>query len=374
MEKNFKAIKRIFCLIIILGQLVVLASCLSNSTEDSNSINNPNDSQTGDAGNNDEQSNSNSIKVWQNIRFDLFDTVSYVFSYKGDSVEEFTENSNNAFAILEEYHKLFDIYHEYNGIVNLATINKNAGKEAMTVDYKLVKFLKYAKEIYSLTKGETNVMLGPVLKLWHDARTAKDHIPSMESLQNAYKYSSIDLLEIDEVNNTVRIKDVNGRIDVGALGKGYATEKVAEYLESIGCTSYVLNFGGNLRVIGTRTDGTGWNTGVTNPFGDSQFSLYLNIKDTACVTSGDYERFYVYEGKKYHHIIDKDTLMPAEHFTSITILTKDSGLADALSTALFTMPYEEGVALINSLEDVEAIWIFRDKTIKYTDGVIPISL
>ena len=123
MEKNFKTIKRIFCLIIILGQLVVLASCLSNSTEDSNSTNNPNDSQTEENDNNA----SNSIKVWQNIRFDLFDTVSYVYSYKGDTVEEFTEHSNNAFAILEEYHKLFDIYHEYNGIVNLATINKNAG-------------------------------------------------------------------------------------------------------------------------------------------------------------------------------------------------------------------------------------------------------
>ena len=373
MEKNFKFIKRIFCLIIILGQLVVLTSCLSNSTEDSNTTNNLEDSLTENTGN-QEQPNPNPIKVWQNIRFDLFDTVSYVYSYKGDTVEEFTENSNNAFAILEEYHKLFDIYHEYNGIVNLATINKNAGKEAMTVDAKLVAFLKYAKEIYSLTNGETNVMLGPVLKLWHDARTSKDYIPTMESLQNAYKYSSIDLLEIDDVNNTVRIKDANGRIDVGALGKGYATERVAEYLESIGCTSYVLNFGGNLRVIGTRLDGTGWNTGVTNPFGDTQFSLYLNIKDTACVTSGDYERYFVYEGKKYHHIIDKDTLMPAEYFSSITILTKDSGLADALSTALFTMSYEEGVALINSLEDVEAIWIFRDKTIKYTDGVTPISL
>ena len=370
MEKNFKTIKRIFCLIIILGQLVVLASCLSNSTEDSNSTNNPNDSQTEENDNNA----SNSIKVWQNIRFDLFDTVSYVYSYKGDTVEEFTENSNNAFAILEEYHKLFDIYHEYNGIVNLATINKNAGKEAMTVDAKLVAFLKYAKEIYSLTNGETNVMLGPVLKLWHDARTSKDYIPTMESLQNAYKYSSIDLLEIDDVNNTVRIKDANGSIDVGALGKGYATERVAEYLESIGCTSYVLNFGGNLRVIGTRLDGTGWNTGVTNPFGDTQFSLYLNIKDTACVTSGDYERYFVYEGKKYHHIIDKDTLMPADYFSSITILTKDSGLADALSTALFSMSYEDGRALVDSLEGVEVIWISRDGTIVYTDGVNPIDL
>lgn len=361
MGKNFKHLKRIFCLIIILGQLVFLSSCLSNSTEDSN------------------KEEEQQITVWQSTNLTLFNTVSNIYSYKGDSKEEFTKNSNAAYELLNEYHKLFDIYYEYSGVVNLCTINKNAGKEAMTVDPKLVEFLLYAKQIYELTNKETNVMLGPVLKLWHDARevasnSPKDkYIPTMESLEAAYKYCGIDLLEIDEKNNTVRITDPNGRIDVGALGKGYATEKVAQYLESIGCTSYVLNIGGNIRVIGTKKDGSSWKTGITNPFGDSSFSMYINIKDTACVTSGDYERYFTYQGKKYHHIIDKDTLMPAEHFASVTILTKDSGLADALSTALFTMTYEEGRTLIESLEGTEAIWIFYDKTIKYTDGVTPVK-
>ena len=343
---------------IILGQLVFLAGCPSHL----------------DTGNEQDSNDNASIKVWQSSNFALFNTVSYIYSYKGDEQADFTTNSNAAFELLEEYHKLFDIYYEYSGVVNLCTINKTAGGEPLVVEQKMIDFLLYAKEIYTLTNGETNVMLGSVLKLWHDAREKKNYVPSIDELRSANAYTSIDLLEINDENNTVRITDSNARIDVGALGKGYATEKVAQLLETMGCTSYVLNFGGNIRIIGTKQDGTGWNTGIRNPFGTTQYSMYLNISNTSCVTSGDYERYYEYEGKKYHHIIDKDTLMPAEHFSSITILTKDSGLADALSTALFSMPYEEGRALVDSLEGVDAIWISRDGTIVYTDGVNPIDL
>lgn len=359
MENIFKNIKRVFCLFIVFGQLALLAGCLSNY--------NPQE----------EQPQNN---VWSYTSFSYFDTVSYIYSYKGDEQTEFKENCNLVSKLLGEYHQLFDIYYEYSDLVNLCTINKNAGKEAMVVDQKLIDFLLYAKEIYTITKGETNVMLGPVLRLWHDARvTASDdpsmaYIPEMEKLEEALKYCSMDYLEIDDEKNTVRLSNEKARIDVGALGKGYATEKAALLLESLDCTSYVLNIGGNIRIIGTKPDGTGWNTGIKNPLGTTPYSLYLNISNTSCVTSGDYERYFIYEGQKYHHVIDKDTLMPSTYFSSVTILTKNSGLADALSTALFTMPYEEGRAIIDSLEDTEAIWIDKEGNIVYTDGVKPIDL
>lgn len=355
MENIFKFSKRIFCLFIIFGQLVLMAGCLSNLEE-------------------------KPIKPWQYVNFSYFDTVSYIYSYNGEEQTDFEKNCEPVSLLLEEYHKLFDIYHEYSGITNLCTINKNAGKDPLEVDQKLVDFLLYAKEIYNITKGETNIMLGSVLKLWHDARTtasinsANAYVPNEEDLFEASKYTDINLLEIDDEKNTVRIADPNGRIDVGALGKGYATEKAARLLESMNCYSYVLNIGGNIRIIGTKEDGSGWKTGVTDPSGESKYALYLEISDTSCVTSGDYERYFVFEGNRYHHIIDKDTLMPANYFSSITILTKDSGLADALSTALFSMNYEDGRALVDSLENVEAIWIYKDKTIVYTDKVNPIDL
>ena len=362
---NRRLQKYIVSLFILLGQLVFLAGCLNPLKSTS-------------------ETTTKKIQIWQNYNYVLFDTMSTIASYAGDEQSTFFENSNYAFSVLEEYHKLFDIYHEYDGIVNLTTINKNAGKEPLVVDKKLVDFLLYTKEIYTLTNGEINVMMGSVLKLWHDARTdginnpAEAKLPDMNLLEEASQHTGIDLLEIDETNNTVRISDPEASIDVGAIGKGYATEQAAIALEKRNVNSYVLNIGGNIKIIGTKPNGTGWNTGIKNPFYKTEpskpYSLYLNISDISCVTSGVYERYYTVEGKQYHHVIDKDTLMPSEYFSSLTILTKNSGLADALTTALFCMSYEDGLEIINKIGNVDAIWVYNDGSVVYTDGVTPIDL
>ncbi len=307
--------------------------------------------------------------------FSYFDTVSYVYSYADDSKETFETYCDGVSAILEEYNQLFDIYHEYSGVTNLRTINLNAGKEALKVDEKLIDFLVYAKETYQKTNGEMNVMMGSVLKLWHDCRSEASKnpenatIPTAEALELASAHTDISLLEIDVNNKTVRITDPQASIDVGALGKGYATEKAAQYLYDIGATSYVLNIGGNIRIIGTKKDGTGWKTGVKNPLDTNLYALTLNLADTSCVTSGDYERYFVVGGEKYHHVIDKDTLFPSVYFSSVTVITKDSGLADALSTALFTMSYEDGLALVNEIGGVDVLWITREGTLLHTEGL-----
>ncbi len=310
------------------------------------------------------------------VYFTYFDTVSNIYSYAGDSQEDFDENTAAAAKILEGYHNLFDIYYEHSGVVNLRTVNLNAGGEPMKVDQKLIDFLLYAKELYVLTGGEMNIMMGAVLRPWHDCRSAASEnpanasIPSAEVLEEASQHTSIDLLEIDEENLTVRISDPAASIDVGALGKGYATEMAAQHLESLGVTSYVLNIGGNIRIIGTKPDGSGWLTGIKDPANsDSAYIEYLNLANTSCVTSGIYERFYTVGGVQYHHIIDKDTLMPSEHFASVSVITKNSGLADALSTALFTMSYEDGLALVNSIGGVDVLWVTHEGEKFMTEGL-----
>lgn len=308
--------------------------------------------------------------------FTYFDTVSYVYSYAGDSAEQFEERSAEVSAILEEYHKFFDIYHEYSGINNLCTINKQAGGEPLPVDEKILDFLDYARQLYELTGGEMNVMMGSVLRLWHDCREAaaddpaNAKIPDRAALAAAAEHMAFSALEIDRENQTVRLTDPEASIDVGALGKGYATERAAEYLEEKGAESYVLNVGGNIRIIGTKPDGTGWVTGIRDPASaEGQFAISLRLKDTACVTSGVYERYFTVDGQRYHHIIDKDSLFPADYFASLTVLTHDSALADALSTALFCMSCEEGMELVSKLDGVEVLWIFPDGEIRYTPGV-----
>ena len=314
--------------------------------------------------------NSTKIEPKGMVNFTFFDTVSYVYCYADNTNEVFEARCNEVWGILEKYHHLFDIYYEYSGVTNLKTLNDNAGGEAMVVDQELIDFLLYAKELYALTNGEMNIMMGSVLKLWHDCREAAGAagIPTSDELAEANEHTDISILEIDEENSTVRISDPKAAIDVGALGKGYATEKAAQYLKENGADSYVLNIGGNIRIIGNKPDGSGWKTGVKNPADTSTFVSYITIANTSCVTSGNYERYFVVGGERYHHIIDKDTLMPSSYFSSVTIITADSGLADALSTALFTMSYEDGLELVEKIGGVDVLWITNDGKQYMTDG------
>jgi thiamine biosynthesis lipoprotein len=244
------------------------------------------------------------------------------------------------------------------------------------VDLELIDFLLYCKEIFTLTNGKTNIAMGSVLKLWHDDREIgaddpeKAKLPSSDALADAACHTDINSIVIDEDAGTVFLSDPDARIDVGAIGKGYATEKAARLLIDRGVTSYVLNIGGNIRAIGTKYNGNGWRTGITNPDKNSEepFVCRVDIKDTSLVTSGDYERFYTVDGVRYHHIIDPETQMPADRFSSVSVFIPDSALADALSTALFCMSYEEGKALV-SKHGAEAIWVLRNGQLLMTDGV-----
>ncbi len=309
--------------------------------------------------------------------YDYFDTVSVIISYRGDSTEEFEENAGIVRGVLEDYHRMFDIYYEYSGINNLKTVNKNAGKEPVKVDARLIDFLLYAKEIYTLTNGKTNIAMGSVLKLWHSERENGIEDPESAALPNeselfaAAEHTNINDIVIDREACTVYLADPLMRLDVGAIGKGYAAERAAQALIENGVTSYVLNIGGNIRVIGEKSDSKGWITGITNPnkSSDKSFACRIEIKNTSIVTSGDYERYYVVDGVKYHHVIDPDTNMPANYFSSVSIITLDSGLADSLSTALFCMSYEDGLSLVNKIGGVEVIWIKSDGKILTTDNI-----
>ena len=301
------------------------------------------------------------------VYYTFFDTVTYVYSYANDSAERFKSLSAECAHILKEYHELFDIYHEYEGISNLCTLNKNAGIAPVEMDERLIEFLQKAKDLCPETNGEMNVMLGSVLKLWHEAREDGTYIPTLEELQEAAEHCSIDSLIIE--GNTAYISDPLASIDVGAFGKGYATEMAVDYLEKAGAEGYVLNVGGNIRTIGEKPDGSKWKTAIKDPLDHtSSIAAKVSISDISCVTSGVYERYFTVDGVKYHHIIDKDTLMPAAYYASVTVLLKDSGLADALSTALFCMDEESGTELAGKF-GAEILWIYPDGKQSSTPGM-----
>ena len=315
-----------------------------------------------------------------------FNTVSTVLTYADTSdvnIEKYVKIANDT---LEYYHEIFDIYYEYAGVNNIRTINKNAGKSPVEVDAELIDFLEYCKELYTITQGKTNIMLGSVLSIWHGIREEADRnfgfaresdLPTEAELTEANEHTSIDLLVIDREASTVYISDAKASIDVGAIAKGYAVDRLYERIVAEGADSVVLNIGGNIRTIGLKPDNSKWTSGLTNPDKSSDESLIckLKIAETSIVTSGDYERFFYAGDKAYHHIIDPVTLYPSVYFSSVSIITESSALADALSTALFCMSYEDGLALVKSIGNIEVIWIDKDYNIKATDGaeIIPVS-
>jgi thiamine biosynthesis lipoprotein len=159
------------------------------------------------------------------------------------------------------------------------------------------------------------------------------------------------------------------RLDVGAVAKGYATEQVARWLEAQGVSGWLLNVGGNVRAVGKKPDGSLWMAGLENPDEDAKdYLAYLQLESEALVTSGSYQRYYIVDGKSYHHIIHPDTLMPSEGYLSVSVICPDSGMGDALSTALFCMPLEDGKALVESMEGVEALWLTTDGVQTTTSG------
>lgn len=306
---------------------------------------------------------------------DYFDTSTTIVGYEYIE-EEFNRVCSKITSMLDEYHKLYTIYNTYDGLNNLYEVNRSAGA-VVEVDERIIDLLLYAKEMYYKTDGMMNVAMGSVLSIWHNYRTNamsdpdKAKIPAFYKLAQAAQHTNIEDVIIDEENGTVHFADPELRLDVGAIAKGYAVEAIADTLEAQGVTGYILNVGGNVRTIGTRGDGTPWQVGIENPDKSDEsepYIAYLKLSGESLVTSGSYQRYYIVDGKSYHHIIDPQTLMPGEKYLSVSVLCPDSGMADALSTALFNMDYEKGMELVESLETVEAMWVMPDGEQKYSSG------
>lgn len=305
---------------------------------------------------------------------DYFDTVITITGYE-NSKEEFDAVANEMLSQFGEYHQLYSIYHRFDGMENLCTINElnDGAHRTVKVDRRIIDMLLYAKEMHTKTSGIMNIAMGSVLSIWHDYRTiGKDNpdkasLPPMDKLTQAANHTDISKMVIDEVNNTVTLTDPEMKLDVGAIAKGYATEQVARYFEEKGISNYVLNVGGNVRTIGTKADGEKWTIGIENPNGED-YLAYLKLGGESVVTSGSYQRFYYVDGKPYHHIIHPDTLMPATGYLSVSIVCNDSGLGDALSTALFCLPQKEGLALIESIDNAEAMWVTDDGNKTFSSG------
>lgn len=299
---------------------------------------------------------------------DVFDTVTTIIG-KADSQEAFEATAQTVHDKLLVYHQLFDIYNTYDGISNLKTVNDNAGIAPVQVDGAIIRLLQDCKEYCTATGGRVNAALGSVLRLWHEARNdglddpQHAYLPDSNALAEAAKHTDPGNIIIDEAASTVYLADPDMRLDVGAVAKGWAAEEVAKDSPE----GLLISVGGNVCATGPKdSSGTPWVVGIQNPDGgDYLHTIY--VTGGSVVTSGDYQRAYTVGGRVYHHIIDPDTLYPSDYWRSVTVVCPNSALADALSTALFLLPLEEGQQLLDAL-GAEAMWVDAQGARFYSPG------
>ncbi|MBP7401653.1 MAG: FAD:protein FMN transferase [Clostridia bacterium] len=318
----------------------------------------------------------------------LFDTVISIVAYC-TSQEDFDRMAAQAETRFTELHRLYDVYNAYEGINNLNTVNASAGGAAVPVAVEILDLLDFCRTQAAATGGRVDITLGAMLAVWSDARTAGRNdpdnavLPGMEALRSAAALSGFRHLSVDRAAGTVRIDLPGMALDVGAVAKGFATRIVEEELAAAGWESFLISNGSSSIVLHGRPfqdDKETWTIGLQNPSAllpeagqdaDAQepFIAVARLNDRAVGNSGDYQNYYRVDGKAYNHLIDPDTLLPATEYRGVSVFTDDCGLADLLSSTLFLLPYEEGRALVESMEGTDAIWIFPGGRVETTPGI-----
>ena len=312
---------------------------------------------------------------YEKVCTEYFDTVTYLTVYaSGERQAE--EYFSVMTGVLADYDRLCNRYTAPEDAPDgVAAVNAAAGK-TVSVDPRLIDVLKFAEKMHTETSEKLNVLLGPVTSLWHDCREAaaedpsSAYLPSEDVLKKAGEHISIGSLLIDREKSTVTLTDPEASIDLGAIAKGYAVEQAAQAAEEAGICA-IINAGGNVRAAGWKyNDGkSGWVIGIADPFEPSKIVTAVSVpKGTACVTSGDYQRYFEVDGQRYSHLIDPLTLCPADRFSSVTVIVGQEGaasnagasaVADALATALFLLPKESGAELAGRY-GAAVLWITPD--------------
>lgn len=293
----------------------------------------------------------------------LLDTIISISIY--DTTDE---------SIIEE---AFDLIRHYEGIYSRTLESSelfklNARKlpfinGTYTVSDELADVLKEAYYYSSLTDGAFDLTIEPISSLW-DFTSDTPVVPDRKTIAKKLPYVNYKNVHIK--GNQVSFDSEEMGIDLGAIAKGYIADRVKEFLLKKGVKSAMINLGGNVLCVGEKPDGTAFNIGIQKPFGGSNETVaVVEIKDWSVVSSGVYERCFTVDGTFYHHILDAKTGYPTDNdLIGVTIISKESVVGDGLSTSVFTLGLKKGMELIDSLEDVYAVFITDDNKLHYSNG------
>lgn len=249
-------------------------------------------------------------------------------------------------------------------------INESSGKNSVQVSPDTFFVIQKAKGYSQLTKGAFDLTIEPIVKLW-GIGTDHARIPEKEEIDSLLNLVNYEDVKLDEKMNRIQLNREGQAIDLGAIAKGYAGDEIKRILNEHGINTAFINLGGNVVTLGSKIDGSPWRIGLQNPLDErGRHIAVIEVVDETVVTSGNYERYFIEDGKRYHHIIDPKTGYPAATgVISSTVVTDASIDADALSTSVYVLGLEKGMELIEGLDHVEGIIITEHKEVYVSRGL-----
>lgn len=283
-------------------------------------------------------------------------------------VDAYGDNGEKAVAKAEkEVNKLDSILSTGKSTSEISKLNKNK-KQVVSAD--TMSLIKESVKISKETNSAFNPTIYPLMELW-GFTTKNYYVPKDNEIKPLLNHMDIDNIKIDERKNEVSFKDSNMKIDLGAIAKGYTSSKIIDIFKENNIKSGMVTLGGNVQVLGKKPDGSLWKVGIQNPIGEDEYLGVLQTSDKAVITSGGYERNFTMNGKTYHHILDPSNGYPANNgLTSVTIISSDGTLADALSTSLFVMGKDKAIDFYKkSNYNFDFIIYTSDNKLIISDGI-----
>ncbi len=294
------------------------------------------------------------------------DTIISITIY--DSKDE--DVLNSAIDLVESYEKIFSntlAESELFKLNNRVLMNKSISPYKYQISDELSELLKYGLEYSLLSNGSFDITIEPLSSLW-DFKAKETKVPDINLINDAVK--KVDYKNVKLEGNIITLENDDTRIEVGAIAKGYIADKVKDYLLEQGVERAIIDLGGNILCIGGKKDSMPFKIGIQKPFaGHNEVIATMDITDMSVVTSGIYERYFIEDDKIYHHILNPVTGYSYDNnLLSVTIISASSLDADALATICFTLGVEEGIQLVNSIENTHAIFISKDYKFHYSEG------
>ena len=250
----------------------------------------------------------------------------------------------------------------------ISEINRNAGIKPVKVDKELFELVERAIKISQITKGAFDISYASMDKIWKFDGTMKA-MPTKEAIKKSVEKIGYKNIILDKKEQTILLKIPGMKLGLGGIGQGYIADKVKDLLFSKGCTSGIINVSGDINAWGKKPDGNPWTIGIVNPLNKNKIFATFPLLDNAVETSGSYEKFVIFDGIRYSHIIDPRTGYPAKGIVSVSVFAKQTEIADALATGIFVLGVEVGLDLVNQIKGIECIIVDDQGKIHSSKGI-----